>query len=267
MHRIKNLVCAAAVLLLTGCGAPDEMKQKANDLEREYSPVFEQYVLDIYGDNTKLTNIDCSVNMRIGSPVPDVTYSVSDKLTGKLHVGDKAGHAVYKIANDTVYDDLFADEICDSIIDKLPFVSSQFYSVKFIDSMNMTPMFKSGTRSYDECVSSDDCLSLYNNLRLYIITSEDLSVYKDIDFANGDFTKDTLASSCPVQYVVVSVKSEHSADTLFKYVDRLNFDYHDKPTVYWENGADAFSTFGINNSIAVTYYNGEASCRYHDKDL
>lgn len=60
------------------------MKQEAKERLEKYKPIFEQKVKDVYGSDAKLKNVKCDVNTYVGSPVPSVSYSANEYLTGTV---------------------------------------------------------------------------------------------------------------------------------------------------------------------------------------
>ena len=267
--KLKRLLFSIVLSLtmLTGCGAPPEMVEEADNIKAENLPKFEQAVKDVYGKDAELINVKCGVELNIGSPVPNATYSLPTTMEGQIELPDKRGKAIYKIDSGAMYDNVNTSNILDSFLDQLPYNKEEIVTKTFLDSSSNFPMFKSGLTTYDEVLNTPN--SMYSSYpRLYMTTLEDLSAYKDIDINNLDVHKKMYSSAYPINYVLCGVTVESKAMLLDNDFTKIQFNYKELPYYEIRSGEeeqeDVMKKFGITSYITYNYFHPEDSYQVLD---
>ena len=251
--KLKKFIAIILLLFclisLVSCGASSDVKQEAKDRLKKYKPVFEQKVEDVYGSDAKLKKVKCDVNTTVGSPVPSVSHSANDYLTGKISLNGKNYDAIYLTYEDCMLDTVHTEDICNSVIDALPLDSDKFIEAKYLDSAGYEPMFESEVDSLKKAAESDRG----NRISFVVITSEDLSAYKENDFVNiPEFQTITNSKNLSGNIKIVSIKDKSKASSLSGKIRDLNFTYDTHPKVYDSSGdKDAFDVYGIRNAITL----------------
>ncbi|HAG04537.1 MAG TPA: hypothetical protein DCG28_03760 [Lachnospiraceae bacterium] len=268
MKKTIIQICTLIMILLAfvGCSAPEEVKKEADDRLQQYSPMFEEKVRLIYGNEAKLENIECPTLMNIGSPVPDVTHSASKTLTAKLKYKGASYDAYYDPVTDTLYDTIYADEICNFLLDCLPIDKSQVLFSKYTDASFETPFFEAGTDTFEKAALQK------NSLLFNIITKEDLSAFKDYDFSELPVFKTLNDAEMFCSFTVVSLKDESQLSTLKGKIHELDFSTEGHPDIYVSETRtfeDVFKQCHIQSSLKMYYpmvdgKKGELRVRYNE---
>lgn len=263
---LSILAVGLCTTLITGCGAPEEMKQEAENIKNENQPKFEQLVKDIYGKDAKLLDVSCGVNMSIGSPVPELAYSLPKTMEGRIQLADKSGRAIYNIDNGDMYDTLNTSNILESFLDQLPYDRDKILTIKFLDGSSELPKFKSGLTTYDDVMNTPN--SMYGSYpRLYMTTLEDLSVYENTKINDIDIHTKMYKSSYPFNYVLCGVTKESQAVLLDKDFDKIQFNYINEKPYYEvhsddEPEEDVIKKFGITGYITYNYFHPQDSYQF-----
>lgn len=254
MRRCRMPAMLAALgmglLLLTGCNVPDEVKQEAEGRLSAYEQPFSDTVKDIYGSDAKLVSAECPVLMNIGSPVPEVTYRASQKLTGKIVIDRKSYEAEYDPASGKIMDTVHTEQICQELTDALPIDAEQICMTKITDNSFLDPKFPAGADSLAKVMTPDNTVCLLVN----VVTTEDLSRYKDTDF-NSIPELALLYQNSKFCYVrIISVKDKDRLSSLMGKLNELEISYTDTHPKIYENGQerDAFEVYHIRNTIALS---------------
>ena len=256
------VLCVCCLISLVCCGAPDSVKQEAKDKVDDYKPAFEQKVQADYGSDAKLKDVECKIDRTGSSPTPELSYSVKPYLSGKLTIKGKKYEAIYDYSNDTVYDTVHSKDIIDSIIETLPVDKDKFYSTKIVDPNLDYPRFESGVDSLDKALQSG---AYSGAVRIYIITTEDLSSLKEYDFYSIPEIKNISESSAlDCMITIVSCKNKDKVSALTGKVQDLMFYSNAHPTLVTNQGesVDAFEYYGINSVVRLDFAYGENSTFY-----
>ncbi len=250
------------LISLASCGAPSDVKQEARDRLKEYKPLFEQKVEDVYGSDARLKKVKCDVTTYVGSPVPSVSYSANTYLSGTISLSGGNYDAIYLTYENRMIDTVHTEDICSSVTDALPLDPDKFIQVKYISSVGFEPMFESEVDSLEKAAESDEG----NIITFVIITSEDLSAYKEDDFADiPELQMITNSKSLSGNIKIVSIKDKSMASSLCGKIRDLNFSYDTHPMVYNNNGdKDAFDVYGIRNAISIKLNPGNLDYNYMD---
>ena len=259
---IMIMIFLFCLISLVSCGAPSEVKQEAEERLKKYKPIFEQKVKDVYGSDAKLKNVKCDVNTNVGSPVPSVSYSANKYLTGTISISGRNYDANYDTLKDRMIDNVHTEDICSSVINALPFDSDKFIQVKYIDSVGYEPKFESEVDSLEKAADSD----FGNIITFVVITSEDLSSFKEDDFKDiPELQTITNSKNMSGTIKIVSIKDKSKASSLMGKIRDLNFSYDTHPMVYDSSGnKDAFDVYGIRNAISIKLNPGNLVYNYMD---
>lgn len=237
--------------LLSGCGASKELKQKAKEVLNENKSTVEEKVKQAYGEDAQVFNLKCKVESYGGSPVPSISYGVSDNITGKMLVNSKVYSLYYNIERGEIYDSVNISKISNDIIAEFPIDSSYVYDCVFIDSNRSEPKFISGIDSFENLANYGDMsqVSLYGNaFWMYIFTTEDISKYSEYDFSlltkiiNPNFR-------CNYTIIQLDNTNQGTISQLKASLDSIDFSY-DKPINYKTN-IDALKQFNIKRTINI----------------
>ena len=263
MKKFSTIILLSVCLIsLVSCGAPSEVKQEARERLEKYKPVFEQKVKDVYGSDAALKKVKCAVNMTVGSPVPSVSYSANDYLTGTISFGGGNYDAIYLTSEKRMIDTVHTEAICSSVIDALPLDSGKFFLVKYISPVGYEPMFDSEIDSLEKAAESDEG----SIITFVVITSEDLSTYREDDFADIpelQTIKNSKGLSGNIK--IISVKDKNKASSLSGKIRELDFSYGAHPMVYSNSGdKDAFDVYGIRNAITIKVNPGNVVFKFMD---
>ncbi len=249
MKKFTTILFIFFLISLVSCGAPPDVKQEAQDRLKQYKPLFEQKVEEVYGSDARLKKVKCDVTTYVGSPVPSVSYSADNYLTGTISISGRNYDAIYLTYENRMIDNVHTEDICSSVTDALPLDHDKFILVKYISSVGFEPMFESEVDSLEKAAESDEG----NIITFVIITSEDLSVFKEDDFTDiPELQTITNSKNLSGNIKIVSVKDKSMASSLSGKIRDLNFSYDTHPMVYNSNGnKDAFDVYGIRNAISI----------------
>lgn len=262
MKKFSLSVSLFCLISLVSCGAPANVKQEAQERLEKYKPVFEQKVEDVYGSGAGLKNVKCDVTTYVGSPVPEVSYSANKYLSGTISISGRNYKAVYDTTKNRMHDTVHTEDICGSVIDSLPLDPDMYIEVKYIDSVGFEPMFESGVDSLEKAAQSDEG----NIISFIVITSEDLSTFKEIDFINiPELQMITSSGNLSGNIKIISIKDKRKASSLVGKIRDLNFSYDTHPMVYDSKGnKDAFDVYSIRNAISINLYPDNLVYNYMD---
>ncbi|MBP0973381.1 MAG: hypothetical protein J5851_05675 [Oscillospiraceae bacterium] len=254
MGRFKPLCMAlpllCAGLLLTGCSAPDEVKQEASNRLAAYEKSFTDGVTAAYGDSAKLKSVECPVEMNVGSPVPEVSYKAAQDLTGKIVLNGKTYDATYLTASGTVTDTVHTEQICKELTDALPIDQTKVLATVVTDNAFEEPQFKAGAETLDQVMTPDNTVCLI----VSVITSEDLTSYQTADLNSIPALRSLYSNSKFCKVSIVSLKDTDRLSELKGSIQELNFSYSSNHPDVYVNGdyVDAFEHFHIRNTIALS---------------
>jgi hypothetical protein len=262
VKKLTAIILFFCLIFLVSCGAPSEVKQEAKERLEKYKPIFEQKVKDVYGSDAKLKNVKCDVTTYVGSPVPSVSYSANKYLTGTINLNGRNYDASYDTLKNCMIDNVHTEDICSSVINALPLNSDKFIQVKYIDSVGYEPKFKSEVDSLEKAAESDEG----NIITFVVITSEDLSSFKEDDFTDiPELQTITNSKNLSGTIKIVSIKDQSKASSLSGKIRDLNFSYDTHPMVYDSSGnKDAFDVYGIRNTISIKLNPGNLVYNYMD---
>ena len=170
--------------------------------------------------------------------------------------------ANYDTLKDSMIDNVHTEDICSSVINALPLDSDKFIQVKYIDSVGYEPKFESEVDSLEKAADSD----FGNIITFVVITSEDLSSYKEDDFKDIPELQTIMNSKNMSGTIkIVSIKDKRKASSLTGKIRDLNFSYDTHPMVYDSSGnKDAFDVYGIRNAISIKLNPGNLVYNYMD---
>lgn len=266
------VVLGALTTVLSGCGTPQDVKDRANERLNTYKQPFIDRVEEAYGSGAKLKNIKCPTTARVGSPVPSVNYSVSDKLFGTIVIDGESYDAYYYPEGDYVMDNVHSKEIMNTIIDSLPIDDRKTLGTKITNQVHEYPMFPSTVTCFDEALTAK---TLNGNISISVITDEDLSGYKDYDFTSIPTLNQIVNNeelSCTIR--LISLEDSSMLSALLGKVHELHFSYENNhPTVYGDSASgyvDAFEYFHIKHVLNLSSEknsNGDKymRCVYNEK--
>ena len=105
-----------------------------------------------------------------------------------------------------------------------------------------------------------------NIITFVVITSEDLSSYKEDDFKDIPELQTIMNSKNMSGTIkIVSIKDKRKASSLTGKIRDLNFSYDTHPMVYDSSGnKDAFDVYGIRNAISIKLNPGNLVYNYMD---
>ena len=260
--KLTTIIFLFFLIFLVSCGAPSNVKQEAKERFEKYKPIFEQKVEEVYGSDARLKNAKCNVTTYVGSPVPSVSHSANKYLSGTISLNGRNYDASYDTLKNRMIDNVHTEDICGSVIDALPLDTDKFFQVKYINSVGYEPMFESGVDSLEKAAESDSG----NIISFVVITSEDLSAYKEDDFTDiPELQTITSSGNLSGNIKIVSVKDKSKASSLSGKIRDLNFSYDNHPMVYNSSGdKDAFDVYGIRNAIAIDLNPGNLEYNYMD---
>lgn len=240
----------AGCLLLTGCSAPEEVRQEAENRLEQYQPAFESGVKDAYGDKAGLKKVACPVLMSVGSPVPEVSYRASKDLTATLVVDGQSYDATYKTESGEITDTVHTGQIGREITDALPIDQSKVLKTKITDNAFSEPQFRAGADSLAKVMTPDNEVCLLVN----VITSEDLSGYRTTDFNSIPALATLSGGSKYCRVTIVSLEDTAALSELTGKIQELDFSYSNShPNVYYAGEyVDAFDHFHIRNTIELS---------------
>ena len=249
MKKLTTIILFLCLISLVSCGAPSDVKQEAQKRLEKYKPVFEQKVEEVYGSDARLKKVKCDVTTSVGSPVPSVSHSANDYLTGTISLNGRNYDAIYLTNEKRMMDTVHTEDICGSVVNALPLDSDKIIQVKYISSVGYEPMFESGVDSLEKAVESEGG----NIISFVVITSEDLSAFKEDDFINiPELQTITSSGNLSGNIKIVSIKDKSKASSLSGKIRDLNFSYDNHPMVYSSSGdKDAFDVYGIRNAISI----------------
>lgn len=246
------LAVVAGAFMLSSCGAPEEVKQAAQERLEKYEQPFRDKVAAVYGEDAELKKVECPTLTSIGSPVPDVSYKVSTELTGKIVLDGETYDAEYYPEEDKLMDTVNTEMICRRIVNCLPLDQSQFCGTKFTDSSYRYPMFMSGADSFEKGLAFG---LKGNSLIICVITTEDItSVTEDMLTGIPDIMK---LEESDIYYTIriVSLRDTGMASPLQGKIQEIPFTYSDShPNVYnSQTGgySDAFEYYHIRSTIEI----------------
>ena len=262
MKKFTTIILFICLISLVSCGAPSDVKKEAQERLEKYKPIFEQKVEDVYGSDARLKKVKCDVTTNVSSPVPSVSYSANNYLTGTISFRGRNYNAIYLTYENCMIDNVHTEDICSSVIDALPLDSDKFIQVKYISSVGFEPMFESEVDSLEKAAESDRG----NIISFVVITSEDLSAFKEDDFTDIP-TLQTITNSKNLSgnIKIVSIRDKSKASSLSGKIRDLNFSYDTHPMAYSNNGdKDAFDVYGIRNAISINLNPGNLVYNYMD---
>lgn len=261
---LSIILCICCLISLVCCGAPDSVKQEAKDKVDDYKSAFEQKVQADYGKDAKLTDVECKIDRTSSSSTPELSYKTRSYLSGKLIVDGKRYNAIYDYDNDMVYDTVHTGDILDTIIESLPVDQDKFYGTKILDPDMDHPKFAAEVDSFDKALQYG---SYGGAVRIFIITTEDLSGLKNYDFYTIPKIKDISESdNFDCMITIVSCKNKDRISALTGKVDDLQFFSNSHPKLITNQGesVDAFDYYGINSVVRLDFAYGENSTFYCD---
>lgn len=256
------IVCLVWSLVLVSCGVPDDVMREARDKVARYTPSFKQRVEDAYGKDAKLTDIKCEIDRVGSSPVPKLSYKTRSYLSGTIKIDGKKYDAIYQYDTDTVYDTVHTADICREIIKSLPVDSSRFYGVRIIDSNLDYPRFRAGVDCIDNAAAAG---SVYSPLRIYIVTTENLSNLKTFNLESiSEMKKIAKSDSFDCSITIVSCKDKSRISSLMGAVQDIQFYSSGHPEMVSKSGSteDVFDYYGIRCVIRYNYAYGANEAFY-----
>ncbi|MBQ8107924.1 MAG: hypothetical protein IJ129_04175 [Ruminococcus sp.] len=251
-RSVEILLAVMMIFVLSACGAPEEVKQEAEDRSAKYSQPFKDKVAEAYGEKAKLKDIECPVLGSVGSPVPEISYRASSTLKGTIVIDGEKYDAVYYPEEDRVCDTVHTRQICEEITDCLPLEKEDILKTKYTDSAFGTPHFESGVDSLDKALNSQ-----LSGIWVSIITSQELGGLTQEQLEEIPVIQKIRESSNNIVVRIVSLKDDSRLSELYGKIHELHFsgtDYH--PKVY--NSAtgeydDAFEYYHIRSSIEFKF--------------
>ena len=249
--------------LLCGCKAPEKVRLEASQKLETYKPVFERKIKEAYGDKAGLTNVECPTLMSVGSPVPDVTYKASEKLTANLQLDGKSYVAEYYPEYDIVTDTVHTENICKEITDSLPIDRAKILDIKYTDASFLYPKFPSEADTLEKAFSyfKEGTPAIGGGIVVNIITSEDLSKYSEDDFTSSKACQTIKNGSLYCNIKIVSLKDEEKLSTLVGRIHELHFE--SRPRMYVEGTyKDVFEYCHIKNAVTIGFDKNEHTVKY-----
>ncbi len=256
------ILCLMLCVFLSSCGVPDEVKQDAKDKVTKYAPAFKQRVEEAYGKEAALMDPECKIDRTGSSPVPGMIYKTRPYLSGKIKLGGRKYDAIYLYDKDTVYDTVHTEDICNEIIGLLPVDKSQFYGTKILDPDFDHTKFKSDVDCLDKASVADP---VYGALRIYIITTEDLSDLKSYDLEHiPGLEKISENPGFDCSITIVSCKNKNRISLLMGAVQDIQFYSSVHPEMITGSGSaeDVFEYYGIRCVVRFNYAYGANEAFY-----
>ncbi|MBO4877410.1 MAG: hypothetical protein J5501_05335 [Ruminococcus sp.] len=252
MKRIISSVLAAlCVLSLASCGYSDARK-KAEEKMEKYGPAFEQAVRDAYGDDVEIRGMRSSVDGYTDGAFQ--TSFSAGALTGRIKLDGKTYKVQYNDLSHTLYDNVHSDAIAGEVIDSLPFDAS-----KYIKKSCPLPMLESDIDSLSKLVSSGTGV----RFKVAIVTTEDMSSYKDKDFLAIPKIKEiTESDSCNICITVACLerRSAAQAKSLLNAIaiGNVHFSSGTHPNISTRKGPkDVFEEYDLKNVLYIDFANGQ----------
>ena len=247
MKRIIFLLLGVlCILSLVSCGY-SEAKKKADEKLKKYKPAFEQVVKDAYGEDAKLTNVNCDVDGYTDGAF-QTTFS-ADGLEGTLKLNGNKYKVYYHDLDNTIVDNVHSDVINDEIKSALPFDSSKYIDVR-MNELYLDPSID----SMDKYLESENV-----RIDVLITTTEDMSGYKTIDVDSNPVFRKIKDNGCGLNIKVACLNDKSSSDALLLNIKTLDFSGDEHPKANDSSGKlkDAFEVYDIKNVIVIKYPDGD----------
>ena len=252
MKRIISSVLAAlCVLSLASCGYSDA-RQKAKERMEKYGPAFEQAVRDAYGDDVEIRGMNSPVDGHTDGAFQ--TSFTSGPLTGRIKLDGKNYKVQYNDLSHTLSDNVHSDAIAGEVIASLPFDAS-----KYIKKSCPLPMLEADIDSLSKLVASENDV----RFRVSIVTTEDMSSYKDKDFLADPKIKEIAESDrCRIDITVACLerRSTAQAKSLLNAVStgKVHFSSGTHPNISTRKGPrDVFTEYDLKNVLYIDFVNGQ----------
>lgn len=249
----------AAALLLTGCGAPAEVRNAANDYAEKYTDDFSQKVTDTYGNDAHVKNVKGVITKTKDEKTKETVYHANGDLSGALFIGQKLYNAVYHPDTNRMETTYSSETVHKELVNALPFDQTQFLYDKTLGADGIWPAMYDSSVVGIESAAVSDC-----TMHLYVITKEDLSTYTYAEIQSIDVLNRIAHGGSNCKITVVSVEDEDMVASLKSNITKYDFSSDNIPSALTTSGT-AFEEYHIKNSIYISFQNENVKCNYLSK--
>ena len=261
MKRIHKLIAPmfAAVLLLTGCGAPIEVRNAANNYVEQYTDNFSEKVVSVYGESAHVKNVQGVITQTKDAKTKETIYHATGDLSGAMFVGQKLYNAVYHTDTGRMETTYSSDTVHEELVKALPFDQDQFLYCKTFGKNGIWPAM------FDSSVVGLESAAVANStMHLYIITTEDLSTYTYTEIQSIDVLNRIAHGDSDCKITIVSVEDEDMVTALKSNIAKYDFSSDNIPAATTASGT-AFDLYHIRNAIYISFQNTNIKCNYLSK--
>ena len=243
---LSALLFVFCMFTLTSCGNYREAKRESKQKIKRYKQDLIQGVKEAYGDDVKVKNIKSGIDVKLGEVVPE-PYFTSYAVEGTFELNGKKYNVYYDEKEQTIKDTVHTGTIREAMMDELPFDKSKYLKYKCAGNFEyLTPDID----TLEELLDSG-----YVFFNIYIVTTEDLSVYENYDIKSLPIynkLEESKESGC-LKMHIACVDDTSRYSLLLSDMERgMWFNGREHPTVR-EDGEDidAFEYYGIKNTLDI----------------